>query len=89
MAIVEIYYTEGAVILRGKGSELLILPQYIAHLQTLREPKAFTEYFKMEALVNRPARKLFLAWERKDSSLWNRLYSTIHAHKEKKTGESA
>lgn len=78
MTTVEIYYAQGALILRSKGSELLILPQYVEHLQTLKEAKPFTEYFRSEALVNRPARKLFLAWERKDPSLWNRIYQTVH-----------
>ena len=75
---VELFYTQGAVMLRSKGSELLILPEYIEHLQTLKDPKLFIEYFRKEALLNRPARKLFIAWERKDPSLWNELYSIVH-----------
>lgn len=87
MTTVEVYYAQGAIMLRSKGSELLILPQYIEHLQSLKDPKMFIEYFKNEALVNRPARKLFIAWERKDPSLWNRLYSTIHKNAETKKEE--
>ncbi len=79
MTHVEIYSAEGAIVLRAKGSELLILPQYITHLQTVKDPKAFVDYFTSEALVNRPARKLFQAWAKKDASLWNRIYSTVHA----------
>ena len=30
-----------------------------------------------EALVNRPARKLFEAWLRKDRSLWKRLFKAV------------
>lgn len=79
---IEVYYVEGAVILRGKGAELLILPQYISHLQTLKEAKKFVEYFKSEALVNRSARKLFESWERKDSTLWKNIYNIVHKNAE-------
>lgn len=81
---IEIYYAQGAVMMRAKGAELLILPQHISHLQTLKDPKQFVDYFKSEALVNRPARKLFIAWERKDPTLWKNLYSIIHENAEKK-----
>lgn len=80
MSDIEVHYIQGAVILRSKGSELLIIPQYVSHLQTLKDPKQFIEYFRNEALVNRPARKLFLSWERKDASLWNVIYRTVHTN---------
>ncbi len=89
MTTVEVYYAQGAVVLRSKGAELLILPQYITHLQSLKDPKSFTDYFKMEALVNRPARKLFLSWERKDPSLWKRIYSIVHNNSERSEEPSA
>jgi len=65
------------LVLRARGSELLILPQHIGHLKACKTPKEFTGYFMDEALLNRPARKLFEAWLRKDRSLWQRIYSTI------------
>jgi len=47
-------------------------------LKGLTKPRDFSQYFTGEALVNRPARKLFEAWLRKDHTLWPRLYQTIH-----------
>lgn len=67
----------GALILRSRVSELLILPQHIAQLKTNTDPKAFSKYFMDSALVNRPARKLFESWLRKDQAIWARLYKTI------------
>ena len=69
---------QGSVVLRARNSELLILPQYVFNLKKLNNPKEFSEYFLNHALVNRPARKLFTAWLRKDSTVWPRLYKTVH-----------
>lgn len=78
MMKVEIMPIQESLVLRARGSELLILPQHIKELQGKKEPKAFTHYFTDEALVNRPARKLFEAWLRKDETLWPRLFKTVH-----------
>lgn len=80
MLPVEIYCRNENVILRARNSEILILPTYTRVLRTLTEPKAFSEYFLQEALINRPARKLFEAWLRKDNTLWPRLFQNIQAH---------
>ena len=78
MQPVEIVHNEGAVVLRARASELLILPFHVKELQGLKKPQGFAEYFKSQALVNRPARKLFEAWLRKDGTLWPRLFKTVH-----------
>ncbi len=83
MNLVEIYAAQGAVVLRAKGNELLVLPLHVEQLQKLTDLKSFSDYFTLHAMVNRPARKLFLAWIRKDPNLWQRLYKTIHSKKEK------
>ena len=80
MLPVEIYCRNENVILRARNSEILILPTYARVLRTLTEPKAFSEYFLQEALINRPARKLFEAWLRKDNTLWPRLFQNIQTH---------
>jgi hypothetical protein len=67
----------GNLILRARGSELLIITNHVVELKTKREPKQFTEYFMGEALINRPARKLFEAWLRKDRGLWRRIYDCV------------
>lgn len=77
MSPVELIPIQGSLILRARGSELLILAQYIAVLQEKKEAKDFAEFFMKEALMNRPARKLFEAWLRKDKTLWKRLYHTV------------
>lgn len=74
---VEIHPIQGSIILRRGGSELLIQDHHVAELATMQSPRAFSDYFLREALVNRPARKLFEAWIRKDGGLWNRLYKTV------------
>ncbi len=77
MLPVEIVPIENSLVLRARGSELLILPQHVGHLKSCKTPKDFTGYFLGEALLNRPARKLFEAWLRKDNTLWQRIYNTV------------
>lgn len=77
MLPVEIMYSHGAVILRARNSELLILQQHVKALHSLKQPREFSQYFMQEALLNRPARKLFEAWLRKDKTVWPRLFKTV------------
>jgi len=74
---VEIHPIQDALVLRARGSELLILSDHVAALKKLKSAGDFSKYFLQEALVNRPARKLFEAWLRKDGSLWARIYKTV------------
>jgi hypothetical protein len=83
MAPVEIIDYQGAVVIRARGSELIILPTYVHVLQNTTEPKEFANYFLTEALVNRPARKLFDSWLKKDMDLWKKIYNKIHKGMEK------
>ncbi len=78
MQPVEILAVQETVVLRARGSELLIVPQHTRSLKKLTKPQDFANYFRDEALVNRPARKLFEAWLRKDNSVWVRLFKKIH-----------
>jgi len=75
---VEILPVQETIVLRARGSELLILPHHVKKLKGLTKPRDFSQYFRGEALVNRPARKLFEAWLRKDHTLWPRLYQAVH-----------
>jgi hypothetical protein len=75
---VEILPVQETIVLRARGSELLILPHHVKELKDRTKPRDFSQYFRGEALVNRPARKLFEAWLRKDQTLWPRLYQTVH-----------
>ena len=77
MLPVEIYPVQDAIVLRARGSELLILADHVTALKKLKSAGDFSKYFLNEALVNRPARKLFEAWLRKDGSLWARIYKSV------------
>lgn len=77
MVPVEILPIQENIILRAGGSELLILATHVRKLQGLKNPRDFSQYFRSEALVNRPARKLFEAWLRKDQTLWPRIYKSV------------
>ena len=77
MLPVEIYPIQDAIVLRARGSELLILADHVAALKKLKSAGDFSKYFLNEALVNRPASKLFEAWLRKDGSLWARIYKSV------------
>jgi hypothetical protein len=68
---------EKNLVLQARGSELVILDEHVAVLKGLKKSKEFIEYFRHTALVNRPARKLFEAWLRKDGSLWKRIYESV------------
>lgn len=78
MLPVEILPLQESIVLRARGSELLILADHVKKLKGLIKPRDFSQYFRAEALVNRPARKLFEAWLRKDHTLWPRLYHVVH-----------
>ena len=82
MQPVEIFHNQGTIVLRARSSELLILPFHVKELQGLKKPQSFADYFKNQALVNRPARKLFEAWLKKDGTLWPRLFKTVQEEME-------
>ncbi len=77
MAPVEIFHMNGSVILRARNSELLIIAHHVQELRNLKASADFASYFLKDALVNRPARKLFEAWLKKDRTLWPRLYNVV------------
>lgn len=87
MLPVEILPVQETIVLRARGSELLILPHHVKKLKDMTKPRDFSQYFRAEALVNRPARKLFEAWLRKDHTLWPRLYQTVHKEMDDVGGE--
>lgn len=74
---VEIHPIHDAVVLRKSGSELLILASHVTELKKRKTAKEFSEYFMSEALINRPARKLFENWLRKEGDLWRRIYHSV------------
>lgn len=77
MAKVSIRFIKSHLWLRSGNSELLITPEHIVQLHKRHDKKEFAEYFLRQALLNRPARKLFQSWTRKDAELWRNIYALI------------
>ena len=75
---VSIDFREQNLVLRAPPSELYVLAEHVEELRKLKETSAFAAYFRDKALVNRPARKLFDAWLRKEQGLWQRIYQAVH-----------
>ena len=78
---VAISFVEQNLVLRAAPSELCVLAEHVEELRKLKETSEFAAYFRDKALVNRPARKLFDAWLRKERGLWQRIYNTVHDNK--------
>lgn len=82
MFTVKIFFQQQHLVLRAEPSELYVLAEHVTELRKLKETSAFAAYFRNTALVNRPARKLFDAWLRKDRELWTRIYRAVHDDKD-------
>lgn len=67
------------MILRRGASVLMIEAANVQVLRTLKEKNEFNEFFRTKALVNREARRVFEAWERKDNELLEKLFSEMNA----------
>lgn len=77
MSKVSISFVKNHLWLQSGSSELLITPEHIVELHKRHDKKEFAGYFLRQALLNRPARKLFQSWLRKDAQLWQKLYALI------------
>lgn len=71
------------LVLRAGPSELHIVAEHVEKLQQLTAKNEFATYFREQALLNRPARKLFASWLRKERGLWQRIYQIVHAAADK------
>jgi hypothetical protein len=67
------------LILRRGASVLMIEAANVQVLRTLKEKNEFNEFFRTKALVNREARRVFEAWERKDTGLLEKLFGEMNA----------
>ena len=74
---VSLEWNQNNLVLRRGDSILLIESDKVNQLRTLKESSAFAEFFRGTALVNREARRVFQAWERKDNQLLNKLYAEM------------
>jgi len=67
------------MILKRGASVLMIEAANVQVLRTLKEKAEFNDFFRSKALVNREARRVFEAWERKDKDLLEKLYGEMNA----------
>ena len=88
MSPVQLILHDGALFLRARNSELVILTEHVSALQKIDKVEEFHTYFLSEALLNRPARKLFQAWLRKDVTLWNRIFTELKSSPETQDSET-
>ncbi|MEN9810561.1 MAG: hypothetical protein RLZZ488_2128 [Pseudomonadota bacterium] len=76
---VSLEWKMNSLILRRGASVLMIEAANVQVLRTLKEKNDFNEFFKTKALVNREARRVFEAWERKDKDLLDKLFGEMNA----------
>lgn len=67
------------LIMRRGAGVLMIEAANVQVLRTLKEKNEFNEFFRTKALVNREARRVFEAWERKDTGLLEKLFGEMNA----------
>jgi len=65
------------LILRRGASQILINAENVQSLRTQESEDSFVQFFRTTALQNREARRVFLAWERKDTELLNKIYKEM------------
>lgn len=68
---------QNSVVLRRGQTTIQIVPEDASTLRTMKEKDTFLEYFRSTALKNREARRVFEAWERKDTQLLSKIYKEM------------
>jgi hypothetical protein len=76
---VQVEWNQNNFIMKRGDSILLIESEKVTQLRTLKDQPAFEEFFRNQALVNREARRVFQAWERKDNQLLNKIREEMHS----------
>lgn len=74
---VNLQWNRNNLILSRGTSQLLIKAEDVQTLRSLSGEKEFEEFFRSKALVNREARRVFEAWERKDDALIPKLHKEV------------
>jgi hypothetical protein len=76
---VELQWNRNNLILKRGASTLVINPEHVQTLRTQDNQESFNDFFLNTALQNREARRVFQAWERKDSALLAKIYTEMTA----------
>ncbi len=77
--VVSFQWFQNSVVLRRGQTTIQVLPEDAATLRTMKEKETFIEFFRATALKNREARRVFEAWERKDTQLLSKVYQEMTA----------
>jgi len=68
-----LHWNQNNLFLVHGQSNLQITAEHVNQLRTQEDAEDFKTYFKTKALVNRSARRVFEAWEKKDALLLEKL----------------
>lgn len=77
--VVTLEWNRNNLILKRGESMLLIEANNVQTLRALKEKAEFQDFFRTKALVNREARRVFEAWERKDTALLEKLFLEMNS----------
>lgn len=76
---VTLQWDRNNLVLRRGQSSLVITPEHVQTLRTQESRKSFDEFWNSTALQNREARRVFKAWERKDTELLDKIYQEMNS----------
>ena len=76
-SVVTLEWNRNNLILKRGASSLIIDAEKVQNLRLQENEASFSNYFRTTALQNREARRVFEAWERKDSDLLSKLYKEM------------
>ena len=74
---VTLQWDRNNLILKRGQSSLVISPENVQSLRTQSSRQDFDQVWYSQALQNREARRVFKAWERKDSKLLDKIYQEM------------
>lgn len=74
---VSLQWDRNNLILKRGQSSLVISPENVQVLRTQNSRQEFDEVWHTKALQNREARRVFKAWERKDTQLLDKIYQEM------------
>lgn len=77
---ISLQWQNNNMVLKRGASTLVIIPDHVMELRVQDSKEKFDEYFRKTALQNREARRLFEAWERKDSELLDKIHQEVTAN---------
>ena len=76
---VTLQWDRNNLVLRRGQSSLVITPEHVQTLRTQESREGFNEFWRSTALQNREARRVFQAWERKDTQLLDKIFQEMNA----------